>query len=409
MKNFEDILREKLKDYEVPYEASYFKEFLKYKKKKEKRKNTLKYSTFIFLASTILFTLFYTYYNQNQKEASQKLNFQNNSNNNFKQLSLDSITKNKTNLTNLNNTKDYNTKKTIIKEKKQKLIKESNQEDKNSFKTSFFDKKIITQNVIEVKNDTINTRNLKIHISENKICVPTEVKIYTNQLCNNCSYVWEINNKTYATNDNLLSILIKEPGKYEIKLKVIDKLKTIGTSDTVFFAYTKPIANFKYEIKDNSIKLINITKNITNCTFIFDEIKKENFEVEFSISKSKEYTIKQIVKTAEGCLDSISKDIYLEYKLPIYIPNAFSPNGDNINDEFFPIVFDSLNNYFFVMKIFDKFGKLIFEQEGYNVKWKGEDINSGNIAKPDIYKYVIFVKDNKGNINEIKGKVKLLK
>lgn len=74
-----------------------------------------------------------------------------------------------------------------------------------------------------------------------------------------------------------------------------------------------------------------------------------------------------------------------------YIPNAFSPNGDGINDEFYPSNCDC--NY---MEIFDRWGNLMYSGV---IVWTGIDCN------PGIYVYKIKTESNKtyfGEINLIK-------
>ena len=64
----------------------------------------------------------------------------------------------------------------------------------------------------------------------------------------------------------------------------------------------------------------------------------------------------------------------------IYTPNVFSPNGDNINDFFLPVInCDRLD--FYTMQIFDRWGNLLFESKqkdtGWNGKINNEYLNSG--------------------------------
>lgn len=70
----------------------------------------------------------------------------------------------------------------------------------------------------------------------------------------------------------------------------------------------------------------------------------------------------------------------------IYLPNAFSPNGDNINDFFQPI-FNCSQITLYSLQIFDRWGNLLFESlnkdKGWNGKYNGETLN------PGVYPYLI--------------------
>ncbi len=53
----------------------------------------------------------------------------------------------------------------------------------------------------------------------------------------------------------------------------------------------------------------------------------------------------------------------------VYMPNAFTPNGDGINDFFAPVIAEPLENYHLI--IFNRSGKVIFESYNTNVGWDG--------------------------------------
>jgi len=54
----------------------------------------------------------------------------------------------------------------------------------------------------------------------------------------------------------------------------------------------------------------------------------------------------------------------------LYLPTAFTPNGDGLNDVYAP-VYDCLPQ-FFEMSIFDRWGKVVFESTDYNKGWDGQ-------------------------------------
>lgn len=82
-----------------------------------------------------------------------------------------------------------------------------------------------------------------------------------------------------------------------------------------------------------------------------------------------------------------------------YIPNAFSPNGDNINDMF--VV--NLNCEFakieeLDVQIFNRWGEHIFKSSSDNKEWNGHDLN-GSICPSGVYAYVVNIKILKPNGN----------
>jgi gliding motility-associated-like protein len=61
----------------------------------------------------------------------------------------------------------------------------------------------------------------------------------------------------------------------------------------------------------------------------------------------------------------------------IYVPNAFTPDGDGLNDEFFPVISTPTNNYRF--SVYNRWGQLVFESYQQGEGWKPSDF------KQDIY------------------------
>lgn len=74
-----------------------------------------------------------------------------------------------------------------------------------------------------------------------------------------------------------------------------------------------------------------------------------------------------------------------ENKCKLYIPNAFSPNGDGVNDFFKPVANCSLQE--FEMKIFDRWGTLIYQTKNIDRGWDGN--YRGQEAESTAYAYYI--------------------
>ena len=111
------------------------------------------------------------------------------------------------------------------------------------------------------------------------------------------------------------------------------------------------------------------------------------------------------VKDALGCIDSSTVFVKV-YKGPAYyIPNAFTPNGDGINDVFKAIAPGiKQTNYF---RIFNRWGKLIFETHNPSIGWDGKYMG---IPQPSsVYIWIIKGEDFTGKILELKGTVTLIR
>ncbi len=71
----------------------------------------------------------------------------------------------------------------------------------------------------------------------------------------------------------------------------------------------------------------------------------------------------------------------------IYIPNVFSPNGDNVNDVFTPFFGSDLSNMTMSGAIYDRWGNLVFASTSTSFSWDGRF--NATYVMPGVYVYVI--------------------
>ena len=90
-----------------------------------------------------------------------------------------------------------------------------------------------------------------------------------------------------------------------------------------------------------------------------------------------------------------------------YVPNAFTPNGDGINDIFLPLG-NVIELASYELQIYDRWGALIFESRDPGIGWDG---NSRGVAMPDgVYVYRAYVRDAiEGDRYELFGHVTLFR
>ena len=112
-----------------------------------------------------------------------------------------------------------------------------------------------------------------------------------------------------------------------------------------------------------------------------------------------------LVKDTLGCIGTSSVMVKIFKDAAYYIPNAFTPNGDGLNDVFKAIAPGIQKTFYF--KIFNRWGQLVFESIHLNQGWDGKYLN---VTQPqDVYVWVIKGIDVKGKTIELKGTVTLLR
>lgn len=94
--------------------------------------------------------------------------------------------------------------------------------------------------------------------------------------------------------------------------------------------------------------------------------------------------------TEEGCADSVCVNYSITEELAIYIPNAFTPNGDGINDLFF-VVGEGIDPDDFLMRVFNRWGEIVFESYDLQKKWDGSEPARTHYAQNEVYTYQVIV------------------
>ncbi|HLG04170.1 MAG TPA: gliding motility-associated C-terminal domain-containing protein [Bacteroidia bacterium] len=77
---------------------------------------------------------------------------------------------------------------------------------------------------------------------------------------------------------------------------------------------------------------------------------------------------------------------------PTYVlPNVFTPNGDNVNDFFVPFPYRFVKDI--DLKIYDRWGVLVFQTTDPDIRWNGRDMNSGKLCTDGVYYYACTVNE----------------
>tara|TARA_R110002049_G_scaffold20846_10_gene76627 strand:+ start:793 stop:1263 length:471 start_codon:yes stop_codon:yes gene_type:complete len=94
------------------------------------------------------------------------------------------------------------------------------------------------------------------------------------------------------------------------------------------------------------------------------------------------------VKEATDRVESISNVVELIKPTTAYLPNAFTPDQDGTNDRFGVV---GINVAEYQLKIFNRWGELIFESSDIANKWDGT--HNGNLVPDGVYVYTLFAKE----------------
>jgi gliding motility-associated-like protein len=120
------------------------------------------------------------------------------------------------------------------------------------------------------------------------------------------------------------------------------------------------------------------------------------------------YTVSLLVSTPNGCIDSVSQIIEVKSDFSFYVPNAFTPNDDGINDYFYPSGL-GISNDGYEFSIFNRWGQMIWNTNEFGETWDGKAIGGSDLVQQDIYIWKVALKQMDGTNKNYIGHVKLIR
>jgi gliding motility-associated-like protein len=243
--------------------------------------------------------------------------------------------------------------------------------------------------------------------SGNTGCQPIEVTFY-DQSANleNPTYLWDFGDGT-TSGLSAPTHLYENPGNYDITLTVTNSTgctNTLTINDLVE-VYEVPVADFFAEpqaatIDNPTIRFteqINIPFSIITWDFGDGGAASGEASPRHTYTAPGTYYVVMYTETEHGCWDRDTLEIGILEDIKIFVPNAFSPNGDGLNDCF--SVGGTTGDVIEVFRviIYSRWGQQIFESaitDPYCV-WDGRDY-SGKYVTPDSYIFRIFGKNHRG-------------
>lgn len=121
------------------------------------------------------------------------------------------------------------------------------------------------------------------------------------------------------------------------------------------------------------------------------------------------YTV--IIEDENGCIGFDQLTIFVNNQTPVFVPNAFSPNDDGINDQLRIFAHESITEVL-EFRIFNRWGGMVYAQENFHpldndLGWDGK--YNGQLLNPDVFVYFAKLKRVDGTILHLSGEVNLVR
>ncbi len=155
-----------------------------------------------------------------------------------------------------------------------------------------------------------------------------------------------------------------------------------------------------------TVNFTNGSLGATNSIFTMVNPVTNSYTSNFSYTYTEPglYNVNLWVTNAAGCVDSTVVTIEVKPTSGIYVPNAFTPNSDGLN-ELFKV--ESYGILEFEAFIFDRWGQLVYKWKNVEGGWDGT--YKGDLVQEDVYVWVVKARGIDGTHYNPKGHVSVVR
>jgi gliding motility-associated-like protein len=241
-----------------------------------------------------------------------------------------------------------------------------------------------------------------VSASKTNGCIPLCVDLQSNSSTTPASVGWNFSGNLSASGDPL-NFCFTKAGTYSIRTTITDinGCTSINMANFQITAYPRPEPSFYWNPSEISVientgsfYSSSPTGSISSYFWDFGDMLNnpgnnnaitQNATHEFSGAGT--YPVTILMTNIWGCTDTLIRAVEVIEDFTMYIPNAFTPNNDGINDIFQPKGMGWMpDKYEFL--IYDRWGTLVFKTNDYTKGWDGT-VKGGALCPTDVYVYKI--------------------
>ncbi len=253
--------------------------------------------------------------------------------------------------------------------------------------------------------------SLSLTATPNPICLGQSVQL---NVAGALNYIWtsNISDPSLATQTTLANPLVSPQASTLYSVTGNDSHGCKATDSVQVMVY--PLINPSIVANPNPVSIFDATVHFTavsvgGASWVWNlgdgsSANTNDFYHTYSSSTAQNYLVTLFVSNADGCTDSTSITVVVYPDIKLYIPNAFTPEYQNLNSIFKAYGEGVLD---FQMCIYDRWGQLIFTSNNIDIGWNGQYQNKD--AEQGTYIYALSYKDFLGNAYKKTGSLSLIR
>ncbi|MCB0397491.1 MAG: gliding motility-associated C-terminal domain-containing protein [Flavobacteriales bacterium] len=243
-------------------------------------------------------------------------------------------------------------------------------------------------------------------------CAPLSAS-FVNCSTGGSTYFWDMGDGTTSDLPDPGHIY-NSAGCYDISLTVTSQEGCSATLTKSCYVSAHPVPKADFDASPWTTTILSPTVNFidksSNASAWFwdfgDGVTDTTQNPEHTYSDTGCYNVRLILINQFDCTDTMERIVCVKDIYSFYLPNAFSPNNDGVNETFTPVYYGICE---FEMYIFDRWGNMIHRTnslKGWDGKVEG---GSDEIAQEDVYVWLVRAIDCNGKTINRTGHVTLLK
>ncbi|MDG1036242.1 MAG: PKD domain-containing protein, partial [Crocinitomicaceae bacterium] len=233
--------------------------------------------------------------------------------------------------------------------------------------------------------------------------------------------IWEFSNGDTVTGCGSVSYSFLDGGLYDVTLTTTSINGCVNSETYTDYIYIENFADAAFSPSETvvtnimtEVLFLNESQNATDYSWDFGDDTAGSSDVNpshvFPDQEADIYNVELIANTPLGCADTAYALITVNEEVLCYVPNTFTPDGDQFNQYFQPVFASGYDPSDFKLLIFNRWGEVIWESNDASIGWDGTYGGNQDLVQSGTYAWKIEFGSSQTDENFVlTGHVTLLK
>ena len=287
-----------------------------------------------------------------------------------------------------------------VKEESKSVVDKMVKDQEDSFK-----------NTPNIDNSALKSNVL---VESQILCDDMPISFKVDREISGAKYYWNFGDNGLTSRKMNPKHTFKKPGNYTVTLLISKGEKNDYMAEKEVIIGGSPKVEIEWDNKEitlNDPYMPFEASGCDQCTYEWtfnDEIKSTGKRAEFVVKKKGFHSVVLTAKSKNGCLVENTESVHTPKGITMDVESAFSPNGDGNNDQFMPKELE-ISDVQFTLIVKDMTGQQVFESHDKYKAWNGKMENSGVDMPEGQYAWFVTFTDDRGKVHEQKGRISILR